>query len=315
MHPIVQALFSPWEWRFEILIVLLPLGILYTLGWRRLRQRGAKIATRARLTSYWAGLIILGTALMSPIDYLGGQLFFMHMLQHLLTMMVAAPLLWLADPFPFMLWGLPKRARALVAGQFREGAPVRTVLAYLTAPLAAWLIFLSVYLGWHEPVLYNLALRRSWVHDLQHVTFFLAAMLYWWHVIGAAPKIHSRFPIWGRIGYLMGTIPPNMFAGVAIAFSSTVIYSYYESIPQIWGVTTMQDQMLGGVIMWIPGSMMLLIAALILLATQFEKGEHPVHVPDWDADEAMVAPGLEHRVIQNRWRDLEKKTTGASGVQ
>ena len=131
-------------------------------------------------------------------------------------------------------------------------------------------------------------------------------MLYWWHVIGAGPKIHGRFPIWGRIGYLIGTIPPNMLAGVAIAFSGTVIYTYYESIPRIWGFTTLQDQMLGGVIMWIPGSMMLLDRCLILLATQFKKGEEPLHASDWDSDEAMVAPGLEHRVIQNRWRELEK---------
>ena len=269
MSPIVQALFSPWEWRLEILIVLGGFGALYTLGWRRLRaaSRGRRgLATLPRLISYWLGLIILATALMSPIDYLGGQLFFMHMVQHLLSMMIAAPLLLLANPFPFILWGLPPRARRAVGGMFVRDAVVRQTMRTLTRPAVAWLTFITVYLGWHEPMLYDLALRRSWVHDLQHITFFLAAMLFWWHVIGAGPRIHGRFPVWARMGYLLGVIPLNMMISVAIAFSSTVIYSYYESVPQIWGVTTLQDQMIAGVIMWIPGSMMFLLAALIVLA-------------------------------------------------
>lgn len=72
-------------------------------------------------------------------------------------------------------------------------------------------------------MLYNLALRRNWVHDLQHITFFLAAMLFWWHVIGAGPHPRSLFPVWARMGYLLGVIPLNMMISVAIAFSSTVI--------------------------------------------------------------------------------------------
>ena len=110
MHPLLQALFSPWEWRFEILIILIPLVVLYITGWWRLRKRrgtNARLASIPRLVSYISGMIILTTALMSPIDALGGQLFFMHMLQHLLTVMVAAPLILLANPFPFMLWGMP----------------------------------------------------------------------------------------------------------------------------------------------------------------------------------------------------------------
>ena len=220
MNPIIQALFSPWDWRFDIVAVLLLFGLLYTIGWRRLRvRRGADsgLATRWRLACYWSGLILLATALMSPIDYLGGQLFFMHMLQHLLTMMVAAPLLLLANPFPFILWGLPAPVRGAVAGQLRGGATTRNLLAEATKPAVAWVAFMAVYLGWHEPMFYNLALRRDWVHDLQHITFFLVAMLYWWHVIGAGPRIHGRFPIWGRIAYLLGAVPFTMFAGVFIA--------------------------------------------------------------------------------------------------
>lgn len=298
MHPLIQALLSPWEWRPVIVLVLLTLGVLYTTGWRRLRRRGSLgrgIATKPKLIAYWAGLAVLATALMSPIDFMGGQLFFMHMIQHLLTMMIAAPLLWLANPFPFMVWGLPVPLRVRVTELFRRDALFRRTLASMTRPAVAWMLFLAVYLGWHEPVLYNLALRRDWVHDLQHISFFAVAMLYWWHVIGAAPRIHGRFPVWARMGYLIGTIPLNMAAGVAIAFSGVVLYTYYESVPNIWGVTTLQDQMLGGVIMWIPGSMMFLLAAIILLATQFGRGEAPLGRPPAAGDDGPpVLPGEQH---------------------
>src|SRR5690554_2003244 len=105
MHPLTRALLSNWELRPEILAVIVPLGLLYFLGWQRLRRQSAhhRLATGLRLASYLSGLGIIAIALMSPIDRLGGQLFFMHMIQHLLFMMFAAPLLWLAQPFPIAL--------------------------------------------------------------------------------------------------------------------------------------------------------------------------------------------------------------------
>jgi cytochrome c oxidase assembly factor CtaG len=306
MNPLLQALFSSWEWRLEIIVLLLALALVYTTGWWRLRRKAhGKLATVPRLAAYGTALLIMAIALMSPIDVLGGQLFFMHMVQHLLTIMLAAPLLWLASPFPISLWGLPRPVRRAVGSQFRPGAGTRRALAMITRPAFAWLLFLFVYLGWHDPNLYNLALRRAWVHDLEHITFFLAAVIFWWHVVGAAPHIHGRLPDWGRIGYVLAALPPNMLAGVAIAFSSSVIYTYYESIPNIWGVTTLQDQMLGGVIMWIVGSMMYILAALILISGLLKRQGGPQPIAGWDADSAMVAPGLEHRVVQNKWRDVE----------
>ena len=181
----------------------------------------------------------------------------------------------------------------------------RRALAAATRPMFTWLIFLTVYLGWHDATLYNAALRSSFVHDVQHITFFLAAMLFWWPVIGAAPQLHGRFPGLARMAYLIGMVPPNMFVGVTIAYATTVIYSYYESVPRIWGVSALEDQMIGGAIMWIPGSMMFILAALIVLARMFgEKDAPPVQPGDWDDESAMIMPGLEHRALQNKWRQI-----------
>jgi len=283
MSPLFWALFSTWNWRIEIVIVLVTFGTLYTIGWRRLRYKsknssrgqsdgaGRTLATVPRLAAYLGGLGILAIALMSPIDSLGGQLFLMHMIQHLLTIMIAAPLLWLGSPFPIILWGLPANARRFSSRLMSRKSLFRQALSVMTRPGISWMIFIIFFIGWHDPNAYNLALRREWVHDLEHLTFFGSAMLYWWHVTGAGPRIHGRFPEWARIAYLLAMIPPNMMTGVTISFSSAPLYTYYESIPRFWGFSVMEDQMIGGVIMWIPGSMMYILAALILLATLFRE--------------------------------------------
>jgi cytochrome c oxidase assembly factor CtaG len=308
MSPVVQALFSGWDWRLEIVVVIVALGALYATGWARLRRRSRldRLATRTRLAAYLAGLAILAASLMSPVDILGGQLFYMHMLQHMLTMMFAVPLLLLANPFPFMLWGMPTRVRRPVSGLFTRRSLVRRALTAATRPGIVFLAYFTVYLGWHDPALYNLALRRGWVHDIQHIMFFTVAVIFWWLVIGAAPRLH-RLPMWARIGLLVGAVPPTMIAGVTIAFAGDVLYTYYETVPRIWGVTALQDQTLAGVIMWIPGSMMFILAALILVAGLLKgrDGQAPDALAGWDSDEAMIAPGLENRVVQKRWRDAQ----------
>lgn len=303
MDPITRALLQSWGWRADVIIVLLTAGTLYTLGWRTLRARqvGVRPANRLargwRLASYLGGLGVLAIALMSPIDTLGGQLFSFHMVQHLLLVMLAPPLLLLANPFPFALWGLPPAPRRLVAGLFRPQSAFRQTLRAATTPGIVWLAFLVVYIGWHDPNAYNLALRREWVHDVEHLSFFLTAVLYWWHVIGAGPRIHRRFPLGLRIGYLLATIPPNMMTGVAIAFARAPIYTYYTTVPRLFGLSVMQDQMIGGFIMWVPGSMMYIVAVLLLMAQvlQAESDKPPLPEGEWADGDALLAPGIKHR--------------------
>jgi putative membrane protein len=120
-------------------------------------------------------------------------------------------------------------------------------------------------------------------------------MLFWWHVFGATPHIHKRLKLGARVAYVLAAVPPTMAAGVVIAFSGEPIYTYYAGVPRLWGITVMQDQMLGGFIMWVPGSMMYIIAALILIARwlQIEEQKPPLPESEWATEEAMIAPGLE----------------------
>lgn len=312
MDPVLRAALSSWDWRFEVIIPLAILGLLFTSGWRRLRSRterssaqdNRKPPTRLgavwRPISYWAGLLVIALALVSPIDVLVQQLFFTHMTQHLLLIMIAPPLLLLPNPMPFLLWGLPTRLRFL-AGRFiglllNKNSMTGSLIRKVTTPGIIYLTFIIIIFGWHDPNLYNAALRSEFVHDLEHITFFLAGMLFWWQVIGAGPVIHKQFGQIGRIVFTLAAIPPNMALGIVLAFTPVVIYTFYNDAPRLLNMSPLTDQQLSGIIMWIPGSMMYLIAALILIAGVL-KGEDakPVQVdPAWASEEALAAPGTTH---------------------
>jgi cytochrome c oxidase assembly factor CtaG len=267
MHPLVRALFAPWDLRWEVLIPLLIFGSIYAIGWVRLRRqsRSQKVASKWRLAVYYLGLASLALALMSPIDWLGTQLLTMHMVQHKILVMLSAPLIWLGNPYPVGLWGLPRPARRAVIAALAGDTWIRRGLGVISHPAIAWLIFTFIYLGWHDAMLYDMALRIEWVHNLEHVTFFLGAMLFWWPVVNGAPRLHKSLPYWGRILYVLAFVPPNAIAGFAIANASEVIYSHYNTVPRLYGMSAIEDQMIGGAIMWVWSSEMMIDVALIML--------------------------------------------------
>lgn len=319
MDPITRAILSSWGWRVEVILILLLAGTLYTIGWRRLRRRtfGSKarqsdrrqrqtrsawhLAARWRLIGYWAGLVVIALALMSPIDLLSGQLFFMHMIQHLLLIMIAPPLLLTANPLPFILWGLPDGLRQKVGSAIsrllHRQSTSRRWLRTLTAPGAVWLFAVIAIVGWHDPAMYNAALRLEWVHDLEHLFFFAAGMAYWWHVTGAGPRIHKQFGLVGRIAFALAAVPPNMALGVILAFAREVVYTHYLSVPRLWGISVLDDQRIGGIIMWVPGSMMYILAALLLAARLLNQEVSKPALPEqaWSGGEALIAPGIRKR--------------------
>jgi putative membrane protein len=311
MDPINKAILQSWNWRLEVIIPLLILGYLFTAGWLRLRNRtadsrqkrpsaGRQLLTATwRLVSYWTGLVCIALSLLSPIDSLGQQLFFMHMIQHLLLIMIAPPLLLIANPMPVVLWGLPDKWR-LKAGNalghvLHRDSQFRKVLRKITAPGIIWLVWVIALFGWHDPSMYNAALRYEFLHDLEHLSFFIASMLFWWHITGAGPRIHRQFGYLARIAFVLAAVPPNMALGVWLAFNNNVIYSYYEAVPRVWGIDVLTDQRIGGIIMWIPGSMMFLLAALFLMSQYLgnEADKPPLPVKEWSAEEKLIAPGLE----------------------
>jgi len=304
MDPVARAALSSWSWRPEVIIPLLILGTLFLVGWRRLRARGGRVAGWRTLgapwrpVSYIAGLLVVALALLSPFDVLVQQLFFMHMIQHLLLIMVAPPLLLLPNPLPFVLWGLPTPLRLGVGGALNsvinKQSAVGRVLRLMTTPVAVWFIFVVMIIGWHDPSLYNAALRSNWVHDLEHITMFAAGMLYWWLVSGAGPRLHKNLSRVAKIAFILAVIPPNMALGIVLAFSQQPIYAFYSDMPRLWGISALDDQRISGVIMWIPGNMMHFMTALaIIFMILSGEGRKPAtQEAMWAEGDALAAPSI-----------------------
>jgi len=264
MDPTLWSFLSQWSWRLDVLFVLIALGTTFTIGWWRLRQRGAWVARPWRLAVYLAGLGSVALALLSPIDSFAPSLFLMHMVQHELIIMVAAPLLLLADPLPIILWSLPRNFRLGVRRLLARGAMVRQILRSATwMPVAGGLFVVNLW-AWHIPAAYEAALRNHLLHHMEHLSFFGTAVLFWWPIINPAPRLHGQVAYGFRILYILAATFQTVALGFAIAVTERVLYSHYAAAPRLWGISPLDDQAYGGAIMSEAG-MMFLIPLLVLV--------------------------------------------------
>ena len=265
---------AAWHWRPEVLLVVGALGSAYGSGWWRLRnarRRGGR--STWQLIAYMTGLVTLGAALISPIDHLADVLFAAHMIQHLLLTMAAAPLLLLGNPLSACLWGLPRRVRRLAGRLLTRNAPLRKLLWTLTLMPVAWFLHVGTLWAWHFPDAYQAALRNHFLHDLEHLTFFGTALLFWWPIIGPAPRLHGRVHPGFGIVYLLAATGQNTLLGAVIALPERVLYPYYTAPPRLFGLSPLDDQAAAGGIMWISGHMYLL--PILLLVAKIARQEDP----------------------------------------
>ena len=259
-------LMTLWAWRPEVLLVLVLLGALYVVGWRRLRQRSAASHGQIRhLALYLTGLVLLGCALFSPLDTLTALLFSVHMIQHVLLTMLVPPLLLLANPFPVMLWGMPRTIRHGLGRVLAHRRWLRGILWGLTLPPVAWLLHTLTLWGWHHPAAYQMALRNDLMHDVEHLAFFLTGLLFWYPMINPAPRLHGHIAYGWRLLYVIVAAVQNTVLAALLTLTDRVWYPHYLSVPRLWDWTAIHDQVTGGVIMWSSGSMMYLVAMFLLL--------------------------------------------------
>jgi len=251
---------AAWNFDLWLLALLLLSACTYGLGLKALwRSSGfGRGLPRWRQAMFCAGWLALFIGLVSPLDALGEELFSMHMLQHELLMLVAAPLLVLGKPLAAFAWGLPFRARQAIAGSLRA-AWWRAVWRRLTAPLTAWSLHAIVLWGWHAPLLFQASLESDTIHNAQHASFLGSAVLFWWALL-------RRRPDGTAVLYVFTTLLHTGFLGALLTFSPTVLYPIYIESAGRWGLTALADQQLGGLIMWVPAGAILLLAGLVLLA-------------------------------------------------
>jgi len=252
-------------------LVLVGLATLYAWGWSRLRAAG-HAPPIWRLGLYALGLTTVGAALLSPLDDLAAARFAAHMGQHLLLTMMAAPLLLLGNPLPLVLWGLPPRARWTLAAPLRRRARLRAALSALTfLPVAGVLHVTTVWL-WHVPWLYDAAVEHELVHAVEHVTFFATAILFWWPIILPAPRLRPRPHPGFQILYLLVATAQNTALGMLLAVPERAFYPHYVRRAVTLGISAVDDQTLGGGLMWSSAHMYLLPILLILYGLSRDVG-------------------------------------------
>ncbi|MBI3028513.1 MAG: cytochrome c oxidase assembly protein [Candidatus Rokubacteria bacterium] len=254
-----------WGWRPEILFPLLLGGSACTIGWWRLSRRSPQPVPLRRLAVALGGLTSIAVALLSPVDTLAHALFWAHMVQHMLLMMVAAPLLLLADPLAVVLWALPRNARVRVGRLLAAGALPRRIWQALTWMPVAWVTYALTLWLWHLPSAYEAALRDRLLHDLEHLAFFWAGVLFWWPIINPAPHLWGRVPHALRVVYLVLGAFQQALLGLLLTLSPRVLYPSYLIAPRAGEWSPLEDQAWGGVVMWGLGGAIEMVGVLLLL--------------------------------------------------
>lgn len=249
---------EPW------LAALLALAVIAYLHGVSALWRGRPSARgigRRHVLAFAAGWLVVVAALAPPFDAFAARQFSLHMVQHELLMVLAAPLLVLGRPFMAWSWAMPRTAQA-VHRAFARPLPAAAWRS-ATSPLGAWLLQAAALWLWHAPPLFEAALARPLLHELQHATFFATALLFWWSITGPRPAARA-----GGIALfaLFTTMLHTGVLGALLALSPRVWYPTYLETALALGGDPLRDQQLGGLLMWVPGSVVYLAAALWAVA-------------------------------------------------
>jgi putative membrane protein len=265
-----------YTWGRDPLIIagLLVTAWAYWLGFRRVWRESAR-GRGVRKWEAWAfgfGWLALFVALVSPLHPWGEVLFSAHMTQHEVLMLVAAPLLVLGRPLVPFLWALPARWRLRV-GSIGKQRSVQSVWRALTNPLVAWAIHAVALWMWHIPSLFQATLTSDFIHTLQHLSFLGSALLFWWALI------HGRRGLMGygaAVLYMFTTSVHSGVLGALITFARSAWYPAYANSTASWGLTPLEDQQLGGLIMWVPAGLVYIIAGAALMVGWMHESERRV---------------------------------------
>jgi putative membrane protein len=268
-------------WTFEpvVVISLALTAFLFIAGLRKLwlesgTNRGIR---RWEATMFAGGWLALFVALISPLHSWGRVLFSAHMTQHEVLMLVAAPLLVLGRPLIAFMWAIPMSwARQL--GAITRLSWFAATWRVITVPLFAWLIHAIALWVWHIPMLFDAVLNNELIHSLQHISFLFSAILFWWALVHGG---RGWMGYGAALLYVFTTSLHSGLLGAFLTFSSTVWYPGYNSLTRSWGLTPLEDQQLGGLIMWIPAGLVYVIAGLALLAGWIQQSERSAHSRDY----------------------------------
>jgi cytochrome c oxidase assembly factor CtaG len=245
-----------------MILVFACLTFGYLSGWRRLRSTSAQAVGAWRAAGFVCGVFLVWAALDSPLADHDHHLLTIHMIQHLLLMTVAPPLILLGEPLAGFWHGLPRWGQ-IVAGRLLLPPFVQRLALILSRPAFCWTVSTLTLVAWHVPALLTIALQSDVWHGVQQSSFLGAGLLFWWPVVQPWPSASSG-PQWSTLLYLfLATLPCDVLAGFLV-FSDRVAYPAYLSMPRHFGLSVLEDQQAAAALMWTCVTLVYLVPAAIL---------------------------------------------------
>jgi putative membrane protein len=278
MPPPVQSALESWACPIPLTLAMVAAAFLYLRGWLHLRSASVNVIPGWRAGSFLLGLFLIWVALGSPLAAFDEELLTVHMVQHMLLMTIAPPLILVGAPVMPLLHGLPRQFVQAVVGPLFRWPPVQRVGSVLSQPAICWLAAAAALVGWHVPAAFTLGLQSEGWHVVEHACFLGAGFLFWWPVVQPWPSVPA-WPRWSILLYLfLATLPCDILSAF-LAFCDRVVYTAYLSTPRQFGISALEDQQCAGALMWTCVTFAYLVPAAILttqlLTTRSFPGESP----------------------------------------
>jgi cytochrome c oxidase assembly factor CtaG len=255
------SLWHSWSLPPVVTLALVLSAVFYLRGWWIVRDADESLLPFWRAGVFLSGLGFIWIALASPLDALNELLLTAHMLQHMLLMMVAPPLILLGAPLIPFVRGLPGRVVRRSIGSFLNWPAAERIGHVLANPIAGALAMGLVMFVWHTPRVYELALRSEGWHEVEHTTFFFVSLMFWWPVVLPWPS-RGQWPRWAIVPYLLVADLQNTALSAILAFSDRVLYRSYADAPRLFALSALQDQVAAGAFMWVAGSVAFIVPAI-----------------------------------------------------
>ncbi len=269
------AYLLPWDFYPTVLLFCAGLALIYIRGWRRCRETGQP-AGYAALVGFLTGLGLVYLVMHTYVDYLAQHMFWIHRLQHLVLHHLGPFLMLLADPWKALRAGLPVRARDLLLPWLARNRPLRLLYRLLQYPLVAPRLFVGLIYFWLLPEVHFGAMLSATRYQLMNWSMLLDGLLFWWLIFDSRPaSAVGRLGYGGRIVIVSLVVPPQILIGAHMALATESLYSVYNVCGRAWPISPLTDQQIGGLVTWIPSSMMSVIAMLILLRRWMHERESP----------------------------------------
>lgn len=281
-------LMEGWAWWITAITVVVI--VWYAVGVRR-RARHGRNESLWRQVAFYTGVLLLHFAVEPPLDVLEDHLFSAHMFQHMIIRVVGPMLLALSVPLANLIAGLPRPLRSHVLKPLVSSRPLQKLWNFLVHPFWSAFLWMAAFYVWQWPPFFNMTVRHEGIDDFQHIVLLITALFFWWMALDPRGRPGAvRYGV--RVLAVLATLFPNILIGAYITLTHHDLYQAYDITRRVWGVGRALDQQIGGLLIWIPGSMMTVVGALIVFARWIrDESVRPLSYQQKRRREALLANG------------------------